>query len=149
MHDAAIIFDCGEGDMEDDNECSVHGPFVGQVCVSCATIPPDNECNLHGAFHGMVCEICFGIAKGAEILASNPPDEVDHTYTGTLEREIERLLRERGVLQSRVAALEGAVEWAIGGYADTGVSRGLFCSDAAYDSFRDELRRKAKEGKPR
>lgn len=61
----------------------------------------DNNCNLHGPFHGMVCSICFNVAKGMEILASNPPDIIDHTYTGTLEREIEILLNERRDLFSR------------------------------------------------
>ena len=92
--------------MEYDNECSVHGTFSGQVCVSCAEVPTDNDCNLHGPFHGMVCPVCYGVAKGASILAGNPPDSIDHTYTGTLEREIERLLGERLTLQSRLALLE-------------------------------------------
>ena len=49
-------------------------------------------------------------------------------------------------LDAELTRLRAAVEWAIGGYDDSGVSRGLFCSDAAYDSFCDELRRRAKEG---
>ena len=84
-----------------DNECSVHGKFNGQVCVSCAQ-SPDNECNLHGPFHGMVCPICFDVAKGAAILVNNPPDEIDWSYVGTLEREIERLLNERCCLIDRL-----------------------------------------------
>ena len=87
--------------MKPDNECSVHGPFYGQVCVSCAKYTPDNECNLHGPFHGMVCTICFDVAKGASILAGNPPDVVDNTLVGTLEREIER--RDAEICQLREA----------------------------------------------
>lgn len=75
---------------------------------------PDNECNLHGPFHGIVCSICFNIAKGASVLASNPPNGVDHSYTGTLEREIERLLIERRSFLGRLSTLEKVVEAARG-----------------------------------
>lgn len=58
--------------MDYDNECSVHGPFEGQLCVSCAEIPPDRYCSLHGAFHGMTCVACLDLAKGAYKLSECP-----------------------------------------------------------------------------
>lgn len=71
---------------------------------------PDNECNLHGTFHGIVCAVCCDVAKGASILAGNPPDIVDHTLVGTLEREIgsleSQLCRAREALQ-RIRSVNG------------------------------------------